>query len=272
MTKQLIRSYDGTELFVLKNFIDNPKAVIVLIHGLGEHCGRYDYVTEKLNSFGYSILRYDHKGHGRSGGARGYLADYNQFVDDAHMMVKVAREQYPDLPLFMLGHSMGGFITAAYGVKYPGMLTGQILSGPCITVLPIFEELQDVDLEADPLSLIDNGLSDVICRDREVVETYQQDHLVLMDFTKKLMIEVFIKGAQWLTANISHYHYPCLIMHGGDDRIVPSSNSEFLHENSSSKDSTVKIWPELFHEILNERVEKELVLEEIRNWIEARIA
>lgn len=270
-TKHLIRSHDGTELFLRKDFIESPRAVVVIIHGLGEHCERYDYVTEKLNAFGYSVFRYDHKGHGRSGGARGYLSDYNQFIDDAHMVVKMVKAEYPGLPVFMLGHSMGGFITSAYGVKYPGVLDGQILSGPCVKVLPIFEGLRELDTNKDPLGLIDNGLSEVICRDRDVVRTYQQDHLVLWDFTNMLMKEVFINGAEWLSSNIAHYQYPCLIMHGEDDRIVPNDNSTFLHDNCSSKDKTIKLWPDLFHEILNEREEKDLVLDEIKTWIDARI-
>ncbi|WP_243545604.1 alpha/beta hydrolase [Pseudodesulfovibrio tunisiensis] len=268
-TKSLVRSHDATELFLRRDLTDNARAVFVLVHGLGEHCERYDYVTEQLNAFGYNVYRFDHRGHGRSGGARGYLADFNEFIDDTHLMVRLAQAENPTLPVFMLGHSMGGFITAAYGVKYPDVLRGQVLTGPCITLLPAFAPLRDEDIE--PLDFMPNALSDVICRDRGVVEDYQTDHLVLMDFTKQMMKEVFVNGTDWLCANIAHYRYPCLIMHGEADQIVPVSNSHYLHDNGSSPDKTLKVWPELFHEILNEREEKDQVLAEIRTWADARI-
>ncbi len=129
----------GIELFVLKNLVQSPKAAVIIVHGLCEHAGRYNYVASRLNDSGCSVYRFDNRGHGRSGGERGYIADYQIFIDDAQKIVGIAEEENPGIPLFMLGHSMGGFITASYGVKYPDKLAGQILSGAAVTVQPIFK-------------------------------------------------------------------------------------------------------------------------------------
>ncbi len=261
---------DGMELFHIKDFPENPKAMIVLVHGLAEHCGRYDYVVQKLNEFGYGVYRFDNRGHGRSGGKRGYLDDFHPFIDDADLFVDLATKENPNLPLFMLGHSMGGFITAGYGSKYPGKLKGQVFSGPVIIELPIFDALKEMDVENAPETPIPNSLSALICRDQEVVKDYENDPLVLKETTLKLLTTVFIEGAAWLAENLKNYDYPCLILHGGGDQIVDKASSEYLHENISVKDKTLKIYEDFYHEILNE-AEKDQVLSDIQHWVNERI-
>jgi acylglycerol lipase len=268
--EQTVMTQDGTELFHIKDLPADPKAIVVLVHGLAEHCGRYDYVVQKLNEFGYGVYRFDNRGHGRSGGKRGYLDDFQIFIDDADLFVDRAKDESPDLPLFMLGHSMGGFITAGYGCKYSGKLHGQVFSGPVIIELPIFDALKQLDVENAPETPIPNSLSALISRDQRVVKDYENDPLVLKETTLKLLTTVFLEGIAWLKENLKHYGYPCLILHGGDDRIVDNGSSIFLSENISVKDKTLKIYDDLYHEILNE-AEKDEVLKDIRTWIDKRI-
>jgi len=260
----------GVELFVLKNLVKSPKAAVILVHGLCEHSGRYDYVVSRLNDFGYSVYRFDNPGHGRSGGERGYIADYQIFIDDAQKIVGIAEEENPGIPLFMLGHSMGGFITASYGVKYPDRLAGQILSGAAVTVQPTFKDMASFDYNATPLAPIPNMLSDIICRDPQVVRDYKEDPLVLKEFTTKLRGEVFIRGAKHLMYSMNTYKYPCLILHGGGDQIVTPDSSKYFYDHISSTDKQLKIYEGLYHEILHEP-EKDIIIEDIRLWIEARI-
>ena len=113
-------SKPGVELFTAVDEVENAKGVVLIVHGLAEHLGRYDLVTQELNGAGYTVYRFDNQGHGRSGGERGYLDDFNLFLDDTDILVEKIRAEQYGLPIFMLGHSMGGFITAGYGVKYPG--------------------------------------------------------------------------------------------------------------------------------------------------------
>ncbi len=260
---------DGMELFHIKDSPEDPKAIIVLVHGLAEHCGRYDHVVQKLNEFGYGVYRFDNRGHGRSGGKRGYLDNFHLFIDDADLFVELAKNENSGLPIFMLGHSMGGFITAGYGSKYPGKLKGQIFSGPVIIELPIFDPLKEMDLVNAPETPIPNSLSALICRDKAVVKDYEDDPLVLKETTLKLLTNVFIEGVEWLGENLKHYDYPCLILHGGDDQIVDKASAEYFYENITVKDKTLKIYKDFYHEILNE-TEKDQVLGDIKNWLDER--
>jgi alpha-beta hydrolase superfamily lysophospholipase len=268
--EKMVMAPDGMELFHIKDVPENPKAIIVLVHGLAEHCGRYDYVVKNLNEFGYGVYRFDNRGHGRSGGKRGYLDDFQKFIDDTDLFVDLAKNENPQIPVFMLGHSMGGFITAGYGCKYPGKLKGQVFSGPVIIELAIFDPLKEMDVENAPETPIPNSLSNLICRDRRVVEDYENDPLVLKETTLKLLTNVFIEGVQWLGENLKNYAYPCLILHGGDDQIVDKASAHYRHLNIASEDKDIKIYEGFFHEILNE-AEKDQVLSDIQEWIQKRI-
>jgi len=268
--EKMIGTPDGMELFHVRDIPESPRAVIVIVHGLAEHGGRYDYVVQKLNDFGYGVYRFDNRGHGRSGGKRGHLDDFQKFIDDADLFVEMAAGDYPEIPRFMLGHSMGAFITAGYGVKYPGKLKGQIFSGVVATELPLFEPLKAMDVEKAPETPIPNALSQLICRDQKVVQAYENDPLVLKETTLKLLTTVLFEGVAWLQENLRDYTYPCLILHGGDDRIVDNASSKYLYENIASKDKRIRIYEGLFHEILNE-AEKDQVLADIRAWIDERL-
>jgi acylglycerol lipase len=269
--ESIIHSYDGVELYCKQDIPENPKAIVVIVHGLGEHSGRYDYVTEVLNSSGYGVFRFDNRGHGKSGGARGYLTNYCTFIEDADFIVDLGKKQFSELPIFMLGHSMGGFITASYGVKYPNKLKGQIFSGPAVIPLPTLEELKKMDVEKNPLLSIPNGLSHLICRSEKVIADYNNDPWNLRAFTLKLLTTFSIEGIEWLQKNFNTYNYPCLIMHGENDQIVPKEASEIFYHQCSSTDKTLKIFPDLYHEILNEEVEKAEILKRITDWIDERI-
>ncbi|OHD62780.1 MAG: lipase [Spirochaetes bacterium RBG_13_51_14] len=265
-----LKTGDGIELFMSKSTVDRPAAAVVIVHGICEHSGRYDYVVSSLNKWGYSVYRFDNRGHGRSGGDKAFIDDFYLFIDDADRVVQTARNENPDIPIFMLGHSMGGLIAASYGVKHPDTLSGQILSGPAAIVLPAVKGLVNFDYNAQARSPIPNSLSNVISRDPKVVQAYADDPLVHKEFTMKLMGEVFIRGAQWLMDNMNSYAYPCLILHGGGDQIVTPDASRYLYEHISSTDKQMKIYDGLYHEILNEP-ERDTVLKDIHGWIEARI-
>ncbi|GAK61170.1 PldB protein [Candidatus Vecturithrix granuli] len=265
-----LKMTEEVSLYTVKNPVEQPQAAVLIVHGLAEHLGRYEYVVEKLNSFGYSVYRFDHRGHGKSGGEKGYLDNFHDFLDDTDKAVAWAKIDQPDLPLFMLGHSMGGYIAAGYGVKYPGKLAGQIFSGPAVIVLPIFESLRTIDFDRLPRETMPNSLASLICRDQKVVQDYIDDPLVLKSTTYKLLGEVFIRGAEWLVERMETYTYPCLILHGGGDQIVTPEAARYLYKHISSEDKALKIYPDLYHEILNE-FEKDAVLEDIQQWIEARI-
>ena len=195
----------GIQLFTVIDYIENSDAVIVIVHGLCEHCGRYDYVVNKLNSYGYSVYRMDLRGHGKSEGESTFINSFEEYIEDCNIIVKLAKQQNPEKPIFMLGHSMGGFISASYGIQYPDFLKGQILSGAAVMVLPDLKNALNLDYKAQAQTRIPNALPDKVSRDPNVVKAYRDDPLVKKDFTIMLMGEIFIRGAQWIEQNIKKY-------------------------------------------------------------------
>lgn len=271
METKTLKAFDGTEIFMTTDLVESPKAVLVIVHGLAEHSGRYDYVARKLNEKEISVYRFDNRGHGKSGGARGENDHLDHFLKDTHMIVRIAIEANENKPVFMLGHSMGGLITAAYGTAHGDILKGQITSGAVLDALPMFKPLEETYTEEMGSQMMPNALSELICRDPEVVRAYQENPLVLKEYTFRLLYTTFIQGVAWLQKNLHQYKYPCLILHGGGDQLVPASSSQWFHTHVPSKDKTIKIYPECYHEILNEKVEKDAVIADIVGWINERL-
>ncbi len=264
-----IDTFDGKKLFMRKDFVDDPKAVIVFVHGLDEHQGRYDYPAGRFNGEGFSVYRFDNRGHGRSDGKQTYIDDFNTYLKDADTVVDIAKKENPELPIFMLGHSMGGFIAAAYGIKFPDKLNGQILSGGWTNTTDAFEEIQQLSLEEKPDMKLPNELGNLISRSEYVIDDYEKDPYVSEFTTLKLMKEMLDNAIPWLVDNLKNYKYPVLVLHGGSDAIVDPGCSEKLYDMISSEDRELKIYPKLYHEILNEP-EKEEVIKDILLWIEYR--
>ena len=267
---EYIDTFDSQKLFLRRDLIDDPEAVLILVHGLDEHQGRYDYLVGRLNGEGYSVYRFDNRGHGRSDGAQAYIEDFNTYLDDADVVYQLAKEENPERPIFMLGHSMGGFIAAGYGIKYPDKLKGQILSGAWTNETDAFKQIEKVSLAENPEMKIPNELGDFISRSSYVVEDYAKDPFVSEYTTLQLMKTMIDDGIPWLVDNLAQYQYPVLILHGGDDKIVDPDCSDKLYDLISSKDKKKKIYPDLYHEILNSE-EKETVINDILDWIEDRI-
>jgi len=266
----MLKANDGLQLMVSKSAVKKPEAVIVIVHGICEHSGRYTHVVSRFNSWGYSVYRYDLRGHGRSQGDRAYVEDYQLFIDDTDLVVDMAKKENAGIPLFLVGHSMGGLISAIYGIQHPDNLTGQVLSGPPVMILPAVQGILSLDYKAKARTPIPNSLTNAISRNKDVIDAYNSDPLVLKEFSMMLMGEMFIRAGQWIVANRKKYNYPCLILHGGADQISPPEASRAFYENIASKDKELKIYEGLYHEILNEP-EKETVLEDIHRWLEAHL-
>ena len=271
-TEGKLQSKDGTQIFFMKNMPPQPKVIVIIVHGVAEHAGRYGYTTQRFNQFGYGVYRFDNRGHGRSGGERGYVRSFMDFIRDTDLLVQMAHHENDGLPVFMLGHSMGGFIATAYGVEYPDQLDGQILSGPSVIELPLKDVrlLKRLPYNLLPKLRVGNKLGLVVSRDQTVIDAYNKDQYNLQKTTLKLSGEMFIKGPAWLQNNIGRYRIPCLILHGSGDLIVTPKASEWLYESISSQDKERKVYPDLYHEIMNEK-EKDIVIEDIHIWIEKHI-
>ncbi len=274
MEKKIIDSFDTTNLYLLTNKIDNPKAVIVVVHGLAEYCERYDYLVEKMNQKDMSVYRYDLRGHGKSGGRKGWVDSYDFYIKDLHEIVKLAKKENNNIPLFILGHSMGGFITAGYGIKHKNYSKGIILSAAALerpeSAKGINGSLIKTLNKIYPGYKMKNNLGKHVSRDKDVVEKYLKDPLVLKKISIKLYYEFLINGMKWIENNLNEFDSSCLILHGKEDKIISYKSSIKFKEKIKSDDKKLIIYDNLYHEILNE-IEKDEVIKDIINWIEERI-
>ncbi|MGL6104971.1 alpha/beta hydrolase [Romboutsia sp.] len=260
--EQVYTTKDNINLNVERDLVDNAKAVILIVHGLAEHLGRYDYVVSKLNSYKYSVYRFDNRGHGKSGGKTIYIDDYNKFSSDVDEIVELIKRENEGKQIFIIGHSMGGMIATLFGIKYQNKVDGIILSAG---VTADKAGLMEANINLGMDEMVDNGLSHLICTNKEVVESYDNDPLVAHKISGSMFIECN-KAIKFIQENIDDFKYPVLILHGKDDKIVYQEDSIILFENIGSKYKKIKIYKDMYHEILNE-FDRDKVISDINNWV-----
>lgn len=266
--EKMVPSRDGTKLRFRKDVVENPKALIVLAHGLCEHLNRYDYFTEKLNEHGYSVYRYDQRGHGKSEGKKVFFSDFNEIPDDVDVFIDMAREESNGKKVFLFGHSMGGETVALYGTKYPGKTDGIITSGALTRYNnPLMGDHLPIEAPVD--TYVPNSLGDGVCSDPKVIEAYVNDPLVEKQISVGLINQIYA-GVQWLKENTINFVEPVLILHGANDGLVSEKDSLEFFEEIKSKDKSLRIYANLFHEILNEPCKDEIIAD-ILLWLNKHI-
>ena len=276
MTEELgeLRGAGGLRLFTRAwPAAGEPRAVVVLAHGAGEHCGRYAHVAARLVGEGFALHALDHRGHGRSEGRRAYVDRVANAVADLDQLVVLARERHPGVPLFLLGHSMGGMLALAYTLRHEERLDGLLLSAP----LAALEAASPVMRAAGRLlSAIAPtlGIFDVdperVSRDPEVVRAYVEDPLVHHGKLPARSIGEFAAAVDRFPSQVPRLRLPLLVMHGTGDRIVPMAASLMVHGGAGSEDKQLELYEGLYHEILNEP-EQQQVMDDIVAWIQARL-
>lgn len=268
MSEAMITSFDGTKLYFKKNEAENARAAIVIVHGLCEHQGRYDYFVQKLNEAGITTYRFDHRGHGRSEGEPTYYSDFNELLDDTNVFVDMAISENPSLPVFLLGHSMGGFTVSLYGVKYPDKRLRGIITSGALTV-DNSGIIRQVPKGLDVHQTLPNELGSGVCSVPEVVDWYGKDPYNRKTFTTGLCYAI-CSGLDWFKEKKKDFAYPVLMTHGEKDGLVSVKDTYELFASVASKDKQMKIYGGLFHEILNEYCKDEVISDMIR-WIERRL-
>ena len=268
MQEVFVESFDATKLFFNRELVEDARAAIVIVHGLCEHQGRYDYFAEKLRQAGISTYRFDHRGHGRSEGERTYYSDFNEILDDTNVFVDLANKENPDSPVFLLGHSMGGYTVSLYGAKYPDKkLRGIITSGALVK--DNGKLITSVDRNLDPHTKLPNELGSGVCSVREVVDWYGKDPYNTSTFTTGLCYSI-CDGLDWFADKMKDFAYPVLMMHGEKDGLVSVQDTIDFFATAASKDRQMKIYGGLFHEILNEYCRDEVIADVIA-WMDHRI-
>ena len=265
--QSMISSFDGTQLFLKKDIPDAAKAIVVIVHGLCEHHGRYDFLVEKFCAGGVGCYRFDHRGHGRSEGERTYYASWHELPDDTNVIVEIAKQENPGVPVFLLGHSMGGFTVTLYGCKYPGKVQGIVMSGAlCRDNRRL---IADVPTNLDPHMQLPNELGDGVCSVKSVVEAYGADPYNTKTFTTGLCYALNA-GVAWLGEHLAEFSSPVLLLHGEKDALVSVQDTYDSFNTIASSDRQMKIYGGLYHEIFNE-VCKDEVIDDALRWILRRI-
>lgn len=265
---EMIKSYDGLSLYFNKEVSPDDKAVAVIVHGLCEHQGRYDYLAEVFHKNGIGTYRFDHRGHGRSEGEKSHYNDFNELLDDTNVIVDMAIAENPDKPVFLLGHSMGGYAVSLFGIKYSdkklkGIITSGALTkdnGGLIKGLPKGME---------PHTELPNELGNGVCSVQEVVDWYGKDPYNNKVFTAGLCYAL-CQGLDWVSGKENQFSYPVLMMHGEKDGIVSVQDTYDFFSSVSSKDKQMKIYGNLFHEIFNEYCRDEVIGDTV-NWMLRRL-
>ncbi len=270
-----IRSADSTELFVQSWLpAETPIATLAIVHGLGEYSDRYEHVAQYFVARKFAVYALDLRGHGRSGGQRGHIDTFRQYLDDVSALLDYARKTTPTEKTFLLGHSMGGAIVLTFALKYPDAVDGVIASGPGLRTrmkVPGWKvTLGNVMSNIMPKLSIPNGIDPAgLNHDAANVQAYIADPLVHDKVSARWYTEFTAAGQQAL-ANAPTLAVPVLALHGADDPIVdPSSTRDFV-ANAGIVDKKFIEYPGFFHEILNEP-EKEKVLNDIWDWLQPRI-
>jgi alpha-beta hydrolase superfamily lysophospholipase len=251
-----------------------PRGVVVLAHGYGEHARRYDHVGKRFADAGLVTYALDHRGHGRSGGRRVRVRQMSEFVADFRSVVTIATAEHPDLTRIMLGHSMGGGIVLAYGAQYPGDYDLMVLSGPAIAAhtgvskpKALLGKMVGSILPDLPIEQID---PDAVSRDPAVVADYKADPLVYRGKIPAGIGKALLLVGETMPRLAGAITAPLLVVHGEQDRLVSTAGSEHLVQCVASRDVTLTVYPELYHEVFNEP-ERDRVLDDVIGWITARL-
>ena len=251
-----------------------PRAIIVLGHGQGEHSGRYAHVTQFMARMSYTVWACDFRGHGRSGGKRGHVDNFDNYLADIDSLTQLAKERDPQARIFLIGHSLGGLVALDYAEKRPRELAGLIVSSPLLGLkmkVPSWKKWLGRTLSSIvPTFSMKTGLdANLLTRDRETVQKYVNDPLVHSVASTRFYTEL-LKAQDATIRDARKLTLPCLIMQAGADGIVDSSSTVSFFRNVASSDKTLKVYDGFYHEILNEPG-WESILQDIEAWMSARI-
>ena len=251
-----------------------PKAVLLIVHGLAEHSGRYMNVVHHFVPLGYGVYGIDHLGHGKSDGKRVFVKRFEDYTDTLNIYFDMVRAWQPDLPIFLVGHSMGGLIGALYLLDHQAELTGAVLSGPCVKVpdnvspaTVLMGRLLSVLLpQVGLLGLEAEG----VCRDPAVVEAYVSDPLVHTGKTTARLAAELLKAMERVTAEATRITLPLLLVQGSADKLVDPDGAQMLYDTVGSGDKGIEVYDGFYHEVFNE-YEHNRVLGDVELWLEAHL-
>lgn len=255
-----------------------PKALIFVSHGAGEHCGRYDELAQMLKGLDMMVFAHDHVGHGQSEGERMVVSDFQVFVRDVLQHVDTVQKDHPGVPVFLLGHSMGGAISILAAAERPTHFSGMVLISPLVLASPESASTFKV-LAAKVLNLVLPNMSlgridsSVLSRNKSEVDLYDSDPLICRAGVKVCFGIQLMNAVSRVERAMPKLTLPFLLLQGSADRLCDSKGAYLLMESSRSQDKTLKMYEGAYHVLHKELPEvTNSVLHEINVWVSHRIA
>jgi lysophospholipase len=239
-----------------------------MVHGIGEHSGRYEHVGSFLADRGIDTLAYDQRGFGQSGGRRAFVKSFDQYLDDVEGLLGLRRAA--GLPVVLMGHSLGGLVVTTYLVSDRPQPDLAIISAPALqAIVPRWQTAMAPVLgRVMPKQHIASKIEpELLSRDVAVQKAYVDDPLVIAGATARLGQEIFAT-MESTSAKLDRVRVPAYVLHGAEDRLVPPSASEAL---GLLPNVTRKVWDGLRHECLNEPEQGE-VLAAVLGWLDQQLA
>lgn len=237
----------------------DPRAVLLIAHGFGEHSGRYQNVVDFFHPRGFAIYALDHRGHGRSDGERVQVAHYTDYLTDLKTFFDIVRSEQAAKPIYLVGHSMGAAISTAYTSIHQDDLSGLVLSGGGIAT------------DKTPPRPAGLSLHETLSRDPAVVDAYVNDPLVFHGSPPTGRDSAMAQMREELPEMAARIRIPLLVMAGYASPLGDGPRSEALFEVVASEDKTLKLYPELMHEIFNEPEHRE-VLGDMAAWLDQHLS
>lgn len=264
-----VNGHDGLQLYYCKNEVENPKAQLLILHGYTEHCRRYDQVAEEAMSIGFNVIRYDHRGYGRSEGKRAYVHSFQEYIDD--LKIIIAQHIDEDLPLFIAGWSMGGLILTSYIIEEGDQnIAGALFFSSALKISedisPFLQKISGVLSILVPWLKTIKLESDFLSRDSQVIQDYLNDPLVYKKGTYARTGGEMLKYTKLIQDKFNKISCPILVLHGTGDKLTDYRGSMKLFENASSEDKELKLFEGWYHELCNEP-EKEKVFKIMKEWM-----
>jgi acylglycerol lipase len=257
---------------------DPARAIVIIVHGIHEHSGRYAHVGYQLATAGFATYAADHRGHGRSGGRRANIERMALIVDDLSSFVRFAAQRHTGLPVFMIGHSLGGLIALHWATEPRAteprtFLDGLVVSGPAVEVMvgsALARRLAGVLSALVPNLRVTAIDADRISRDPAVVRAYREDPLVDHGRIKARTGAEMLATMKSLPARLPRLSIPLLLLHGTEDWICAPASSVMVHDAVSSPDKTLRRYQGLYHEVFNEP-ERDQILTDLVSWLDQHL-
>jgi alpha-beta hydrolase superfamily lysophospholipase len=265
-----LEGYGGIELYYQRWSPEGrPRAALAVVHGYGEHSGRYGNLVDWFVPRNYAVYAFDMRGHGRSAGQRGHVEDWAEVRGDVRAFLDRVHQQEPDRPVFLVGHSVGGLTALNYVLYDPAGLEGVVASSPFMCQLPLPSLLVLVgrllSRVLPSLAMKSELDATALSRDPAVVEAYVNDPLVHGRGTPRTSTEL-VAAIDWTQAHAAELALPCLIVHGGADRIASPEASQAFFDHVTFADKERLEYDGYYHEMFND-LGKEQVLADVEAWL-----